>query len=187
MFKKVVSLCLSTAVAMSLGVVAGAEMPKLETFSKEQCEVKCKEIGDLEENLKNKIESYDHKRNGLNIGKKIIEISIKERQQAEDLKLTILKELECHSEDSFYIKLIKLIKKMGLGFDPEFRDCNERIDINTLIIAQQMKNFLEYKSELKTRENDINKMRNKLEKVKENYKSLCASTYPCEENKKEEL
>lgn len=42
MFKKVVSLCLSTAMAVSLGFVAGAEMPKEEhDFNSKDCKSIC--------------------------------------------------------------------------------------------------------------------------------------------------
>lgn len=42
MFKKVASLCLSTAMAVSLGFVARAEFPK--PYSKEDCVRSCKEL-----------------------------------------------------------------------------------------------------------------------------------------------
>lgn len=59
MFKKVVSFCLSAAVAMSLGVVAGAEMPK---YNGEGCETLCRETRQEEYDLRKEIENLKEER-----------------------------------------------------------------------------------------------------------------------------
>lgn len=56
MFKKVVSLCLSAAVAVSMGVVARAEMPGREDFSAKDCRSICAVKSNFKNLLDKKIE-----------------------------------------------------------------------------------------------------------------------------------
>ena len=60
MFKKVVSLCLSAAAAMSVGVVVGAEVPKEEyDFNQQDCRSVCAMKNNFEAFLDKKVEIID--------------------------------------------------------------------------------------------------------------------------------